>query len=76
MAAAARARMPLDCVTLTEPEVVQLYGRKLVLVRPDGHVAWRSDALPTDPDGLIARVRGASKAVDQFEPVGVEAKSA
>jgi 2-polyprenyl-6-methoxyphenol hydroxylase-like FAD-dependent oxidoreductase len=74
--AAARAHMPLDCVTLIEPEVVQLYGRRLVLVRPDGHVAWRSDALPTDPDGLIARVRGASRAVDQFEPVGAEAKSA
>jgi hypothetical protein len=68
--------MPLDCVTLIEPEVVQLYGRKLVLVRPDGHVAWRSDALPTDPEGLIARVRGDSRAVDQFEPVGAEAKSA
>ncbi|MBV8510070.1 MAG: hypothetical protein JO289_07850 [Xanthobacteraceae bacterium] len=60
MAAAARARMPLDCVTLTEPEVVQLYRSKLVLVRPDGHVAWRSDALPTDADGLFARVRGYS----------------
>jgi 2-polyprenyl-6-methoxyphenol hydroxylase-like FAD-dependent oxidoreductase len=74
--AAARANMPLDCVTLLDPEVVQLYGRKLVLVRPDGHVAWRSDALPTNPDGLIARVRGADRAVDQYEPVGAEAKSA
>jgi hypothetical protein len=62
-------------VTLAEPEVVQLYGRKLVLVRPDGYVAWRSDA-PTDADGLIARVRGDSRAVDQFEPVGAQAKSA
>ena len=75
-AAAAGTRMPLDCVTLLDPEVVQLYERKLVLVRPDGHVAWRSDALPTDPDGLIARVRGAGRAVDQYEPVGAEAKSA
>jgi hypothetical protein len=76
VAAAACARMPLDCVTLTEPEVVQLYRSKLVLVRPDGHVAWRSDALPADADELIARVRGDSRAVDQFEPVGAQAKSA
>jgi hypothetical protein len=68
--------MPRDCVTLTEPEVVQLYLSKLVLVWPDGHVAWRSGALPTDAGGLIARVRGDRRAVDQFEPVGAQAKSA
>jgi hypothetical protein len=37
----------------------RLYERRLVLVRPDGHVAWRSDAVPPDPVGLIDRVRGA-----------------
>jgi hypothetical protein len=36
-----------------------LYARKLVLVRPDGHVAWRGDALPADATALIDRVRGA-----------------
>jgi hypothetical protein len=30
-----------------------------VLVRPDGHVAWRGDDLPDDPLGLVDRVRGA-----------------
>jgi len=30
-----------------------------VLVRPDGHVAWRDDALPADVLGLIDHVRGA-----------------
>jgi hypothetical protein len=34
------------------------------------------DAAPADPDGLLARVRGDSRAVDQFEPVGAQAKSA
>jgi hypothetical protein len=29
-----------------------------VLVRPDGHIAWRGDALP-DADALVARVTGA-----------------
>jgi hypothetical protein len=32
----------------------------LVLVRPDGHVAWRGDILPDDPQALIDRVRGAT----------------
>ena len=30
-----------------------------MLVRPDGHVAWRSDELPADPLALADRVRGA-----------------
>jgi hypothetical protein len=28
-------------------------------VRPDGHVAWRDDGMPTDPFRLIDVVRGA-----------------
>jgi flavin-dependent monooxygenase StaC len=31
-----------------------------VLVRPDGHVAWRADAPLGDPTALVDRVRGAS----------------
>ena len=31
----------------------------LLLVRPDQHVAWRGDAVPDNPLGLIDRVRGA-----------------
>ena len=34
------------------------YREKLVLSRPDQHVAWRGDALPADPPALIARVTG------------------
>jgi hypothetical protein len=37
-----------------------LYGHRLVLSRPDQHVAWRGDALPSDPLALIDRVRGAT----------------
>ena len=36
-----------------------LYARKLVLVRPDRHVAWRADAEPDDPLELIDHLRGA-----------------
>ena len=46
--AAARRRVPLEIVTCQEPNISVLYERKLVLVRPDGHVAWRGDTLPPD----------------------------
>lgn len=61
-AAAQRAAMPLNCVTITEPQARQLYERRLALVRPDGMVAWRGDRLTEDPDELIDRVRGAPTA--------------
>ena len=57
---AARMRgMPLRTVALDRSDIARLYDRKLVLVRPDGHVAWRGDAAPPDPLGLVDRVRGA-----------------
>ena len=37
-----------------------LYERRLVLVRPDGHVAWRGDEVPSDALALIDTVRGVS----------------
>jgi hypothetical protein len=36
-----------------------------VLSRPDQHMAWRGDSLPTDPLALIDRVRGASNPTSQ-----------
>jgi hypothetical protein len=58
-AAAKRRKVPLEVVDVRSPEIVSLYERNLVLVRPDGHVAWRGDAAPTDPLKLIDIVRGA-----------------
>jgi hypothetical protein len=59
--AAARQRsVPLIIVDLDEPEAASLYERRLVLVRPDGHVAWRADTVPDDGMALIDRVRGAA----------------
>jgi len=58
---AARARrVPLRTVRIEEPEIAALYEREFVLVRPDGHVAWRGDELPVDPVRVIDRVRGAA----------------
>ena len=51
--------VPLAFVPLDEPQIAALYERKFVLVRPDGHVAWRDDRMPADPIRLIDVVRGA-----------------
>lgn len=57
-AAAETRGVPLTCVVLDDPEILALYERRLVLVRPDGHVAWRDDAPPSDPDALMSHVCG------------------
>jgi len=58
---AARARRaPFVFVPLNEPHVAALYQRKFVLVRPDGHVAWRDDHMPAESLRLIDLVRGAA----------------
>jgi 2-polyprenyl-6-methoxyphenol hydroxylase-like FAD-dependent oxidoreductase len=54
----AAGRVALKIVDISDPEIAALYERKLVLVRPDAHVCWRADALPTDPNHLIATVAG------------------
>ncbi len=57
---AARLRgVPLEMVAIDDPVIAKLYERRLVLVRPDGHVSWRADAPPEDPLTLIDHVRGA-----------------
>ena len=53
--------MPLKVQTIDDPQITELYERRLVLVRPDGMVAWRGDQLPEDVDGLVDRVRGAGR---------------
>jgi 2-polyprenyl-6-methoxyphenol hydroxylase-like FAD-dependent oxidoreductase len=51
-------RVPFKTVAVTQPEATQLYERRLVLVRPDGHVAWRADEVPLDAGAVIDKVRG------------------
>jgi 2-polyprenyl-6-methoxyphenol hydroxylase-like FAD-dependent oxidoreductase len=57
--AAKQIGLPLEVVVLDEPLVRETYERPLVLVRPDGHVAWRGDTLPQNAGGIIDKVRGA-----------------
>lgn len=57
---AAKSRgVPLRVHDISDPAAAKLYERDLVLVRPDGHVAWRGDTSPKDPLAIIDRVRGA-----------------
>jgi flavin-dependent monooxygenase StaC len=53
-------RVPLETTVCGDPQIAALYQRPFVLVRPDGHVAWRGDALPADPGLLVDTVRGAA----------------
>jgi 2-polyprenyl-6-methoxyphenol hydroxylase-like FAD-dependent oxidoreductase len=58
--AATHQRVPLTIMDVDSDEATTLYAKKLTLVRPDQHVAWRGDQVPDDPTGLIDLVRGAS----------------
>ncbi len=58
-AAATERHLPLHAVAVDRDEAHALYERSLVLIRPDGHVAWRGDAEPEDPGAMLDRIRGA-----------------
>jgi hypothetical protein len=60
VAAAEKRHVPLSVVALDEDAVASAYECKLVLVRPDGFVAWRDDQPPAEPLQMIDRVRGAA----------------
>jgi hypothetical protein len=61
LAAARQRGVPMSFTAIAEPDIAALYQHKFVLVRPDGHVAWRADRIPDDAPGLVDVVRGASK---------------
>jgi 2-polyprenyl-6-methoxyphenol hydroxylase-like FAD-dependent oxidoreductase len=57
---AARERgVPLTVLDVRDEHVHAVYERDFVLVRPDQHVAWRGNAMPTNALAVIDRVRGA-----------------
>jgi 2-polyprenyl-6-methoxyphenol hydroxylase-like FAD-dependent oxidoreductase len=58
--AASKRNLPLTFTAIAEPHIAALYQRKFVLVRPDGHVAWRGDRMPEDALCVIDVVRGAA----------------
>lgn len=57
--AAVGCGVPLTVLDVTHPQARPLYGGDFVLVRPDQHIAWRSDAVPEEALAVIAQVVGA-----------------
>ena len=57
--AAAHRAVPMAVVDVDADEAAALYPCKLLLSRPDQHVAWRGDKPPYDPLALVDQVRGA-----------------
>ncbi|MGE5058472.1 MAG: FAD-dependent monooxygenase [Betaproteobacteria bacterium] len=57
--AAQRAGVPLEVIGMDDKQVREIYERNFVLVRPDGHVAWRGNAIPGNTNEIIDKVRGA-----------------
>ena len=55
--AAAYRGVPLRVLDVAPTET---YRQKLVLSRPDQHVAWRGGALPDNPLALVDKIRGAA----------------
>jgi 2-polyprenyl-6-methoxyphenol hydroxylase-like FAD-dependent oxidoreductase len=60
MAAAARRGLPLHVLQGDTPDLIKVYGRQLLLVRPDQHIAWRGSARdsPDVANAIVARALG------------------
>ena len=50
--------IPVGKCCIENPGIAAIYERPLVIVRPDGHVAWRGHCLPDDPNSLIRQISG------------------
>jgi len=58
VSAAADGGLPLSVCDVSDDYLANLYEKRLVFVRPDGHVAWRGDHAPADTAAMIDTVRG------------------
>lgn len=56
--AAAGEYLSLALLDIVPADAGPIYDRKLILARPDQHIAWRGNALPDDLPALIRRIRG------------------
>lgn len=56
--AARAAHVPLKTIAPGDGRLRDLYGARLVLIRPDQHVAWRGDGLDRSPAAILDCIRG------------------
>jgi hypothetical protein len=50
--------IPLTVLDVPFKEAREMYGRKLILVRPDRTIVWRGDTVPEDVNTVLATVTG------------------
>jgi 2-polyprenyl-6-methoxyphenol hydroxylase-like FAD-dependent oxidoreductase len=67
--AARQIGVPLQTVRLDEPAVRSIYEKRYVLVRPDGHVAWRGDSMPESASVILGKVSGQLRTINETIPV-------
>lgn len=56
---AKKRNFPLTVLDIRDEHVANIYEKKLILVRPDQHVCWRGDTMPSNALAIIDKVRGA-----------------
>jgi hypothetical protein len=49
---------PLQVLDIPDAEPREVYGRDLLLLRPDLHVAWRGNAPPQEPEAVARMATG------------------
>jgi len=57
--AATEAGVPVSVLDVDAEGADTLFPYKLLLARPDQHVAWRGDSVPDDATVLVDKLRGA-----------------
>jgi hypothetical protein len=57
-AAFAALNAPLQVLDIADTEPREVYGRDLLLLRPDLHVAWRGNAPPHEPEAVARMATG------------------
>jgi 2-polyprenyl-6-methoxyphenol hydroxylase-like FAD-dependent oxidoreductase len=58
MDAAKAAGVPVKLLMLDDAHARDVYGANLLVVRPDQHIAWRGEAVPTDTAAIVAALKG------------------
>ena len=56
--AAHKSGVPLTIKEISNLTVCMIYEKRFVLVRPDGHIAWRGDSIPENATDIINIVTG------------------
>jgi 2-polyprenyl-6-methoxyphenol hydroxylase-like FAD-dependent oxidoreductase len=63
--AARQLGVPLQTIRIDEPAVRSVYEMRYVLVRPDGHVAWRGNDMPEYASAILGKVSGQLRTINE-----------